>query len=359
MPTENKKAEVEKLKKDKDVKRALEQTAGAKKPTTPKVEPAQKFWLGTYLLLLLGLGAVYFLLRVDFFNLEQYPKYAEYVPLLQRLTVGTMAIVMLLMISKAVKVYLIDSLSDNAARFNLKRVINLLAGIAVFFIILSILFANWYTAVLSLGLISLILGFALQTPITSFIGWIYILVKVPYRVGDRIKIGEASGDVIDVGYLDTTLWEFGGQYLSTDHPSGRIIKFPNSKVLSSTVYNYSWALFPYIWNEVKFQVGYQSDLQFIADVMQKTAEEEVGERMMERVRVFRELLAQTPVDQLEVRERPSVVFRVADNTWIEAIVRYLVKPKNAGRVKTRLIQKMLEQLNAEPEKVLFPKGDMR
>jgi len=245
MPTEDKKAEVEELKKDKDVKRALEQTAGSKKPAA-KVEPAQKFWLGTYLLLLLGVGALYFALRFDLFHLDQYPKYKEeYVPLLQRLAVGTMAIVTLLMFSKAVKLYLIDSLSDNAARFNLKRITNLLAGIAVFFIILSILFANWYTAVLSLGLISLILGFALQTPITSFIGWIYILVKVPYRVGDRIKIGEASGDVIDVGYLDTTLWEFGGQYLSTDHPSGRIIKFPNSNVLNASVYNYSWALFPY------------------------------------------------------------------------------------------------------------------
>lgn len=360
MPTENKKKEVEELKKDKDVKRALEQTAGSKKQAAPKVAPAQKFWLGTYLLLLLILGAVYFALRFDLFNLEQYAKYKEdYAPLLQRSTVGTMAIVMLLMISKAIKIYLIDRLSDNVARFNLKRVTNLLAGIVIIFIIISILFANWYTAVVSFGLISLILGFALQTPITSFIGWIYILVKVPYRVGDRIKIGEASGDVIDVGYLDTTLWEFGGQYLSTDHPSGRIIKFPNSNVLNASVYNYSWALFPYIWNEVKFQIGYQSDLQFVADVMQKTAEEEVGEQMMERIGVFRELLAQTPVDQLEVRARPSVVFRVADNTWIEAIVRYLVEPKNAGRVKTQLIKKMLEQLNAEPEKVLFPKGDMR
>jgi small-conductance mechanosensitive channel len=27
-------------------------------------------------------------------------------------------------------------------------------------------------------------------------------------VGDRIQIGDATGDVIDVGYLDTTLWEF-------------------------------------------------------------------------------------------------------------------------------------------------------
>ena len=39
-------------------------------------------------------------------------------------------------------------------------------------------------------------------------------VRQPFRVGDRIQIAEATGDVIDVGYLDTTLWEFGGKYLS-------------------------------------------------------------------------------------------------------------------------------------------------
>jgi small-conductance mechanosensitive channel len=60
-------------------------------------------------------------------------------------------------------------------------------------------------------------------------------VRQPFRVGDRIKIGDATGDVIDVGYLDTTLWEFGGQYISGDHPSGRVIRFPNEKVLDEIV----------------------------------------------------------------------------------------------------------------------------
>lgn len=271
-----------------------------------------------------------------------------------------MWVVAVLMISRAVKLYLVQPLSNGAARYNLRRIVNFIAWLAVFFIILSILFADWYTAVLSLGLISLVLGFALQTPITSFIGWIYILVKEPYRVGDRIKIGEATGDIIDVTYLDTTLWEFGGELLTTsNHPSGRIIKFPNSKVLSTPVYNYSWSLFPYIWNDIKFQIAYQSDLEFVARVLRETAAEEVGEAMMERVRTFRELLAQTPVDQIEVKEYPTVVFRVGDNTWIDAICRYVVEPRQAGPVKTRLIKKMLERLNAEPEKVMFPKGDMR
>jgi len=218
---------------------------------------------------------------------------------------------------------------------------------------------NWYAAVVSLGLISLILGFALQTPISSFIGWIYILARAPYRVGDRIQIGDARGDVIDVSYLDTTLWEIGGRHLSTDHPSGRLIKFPNSNVFSTPVFNYSWPLFPYVWNEIKFSIAYESDLNFVSQTMQKLAEEELGESMMDKVKLFRDLLARTPVNDLEVQERPAVVFRVNQNTWLDAIVRYLVHPKQAGPVKTRLTRKLLQALNASPDKVLFPKSNLR
>ncbi len=351
---ENKKAQAENLKKDEDVRRALEQTAGNKPDKKTVVEPKQKIWIVTYLLLLAGLSVFYYLLRLGYFDFA-----VRYIPPLQRLTLGAMGVVLVLFTLKLVKVYLIEPLDNGAARYNLSRIANLVAGLIVVFIALSMLFANWYTAVVSFGLISLVLGFALQAPITSFFGWIYLLVKVPYQVGDRIKMGEAAGDVIDVSYLDTTLWEVGGQHLSTDHPSGRIIKFPNSNVLSNPIFNYSWSLFPYIWNDIKFQIAYQSDLEFVARVMREAAEEEVGEAMMERVSVYRELLAQTPVDQLEVQERPVVVFRVGENTWIEAIVRYLVEPRLAGPVKTRLVKKMLKELNKEPEKVMFPKADMR
>lgn len=115
----------------------------------------------------------------------------------------------------------------------------------------------------------------------------------------------------------------------------------------------------YVWNEIKMNIAYESDLKFVASTMQKIAEEELGESMMEKVKIYRDLLARTPVDQLEVQERPVVTFRVSANTWIEAILRYLVHPKQAGRVKNRLMRNLLTALNAAPERVLFPKSNLR
>ncbi|HEY1252545.1 MAG TPA: mechanosensitive ion channel family protein [Thermoanaerobaculia bacterium] len=255
--------------------------------------------------------------------------------------------------------FVLPRISDRAVRFNLRRALKLAATLVAAFSAVSILFVGWYGAAVSVGLISLIFGWALQAPLTSFFAWIFLLLRRPYRVGDRIRIGSATGDVIDVGYLDTTLWEFGGEFLSTDHPSGRIIRFPNSMVFNTMVYNYSWPLFPYIWNEITVQLAYETDLEFVTDVLRTTVEEELGSRMSERVAVYRDLLAETPVDQLEVEDRPSVLFRVNPNTWIDATVRYLVTPRRAGRRKTLLTRRILDRLNAAPQKVMFPKENMR
>jgi small-conductance mechanosensitive channel len=338
-----------------EVRRELERTSGKKKRREKvKAGRTDKFWFVTHALLLVGFAVLYLLL-----GSKLIPVSIPHLDLARRVLRGVTLIVILLALAKAISVYAIGHIEDASTRFTLKRIQRLVVALAIAVVAVSMIFVNWYAALTALGIGSIIIGLAVQTPIKSFIAWIYILVRRPYQVGDRIKIGDATGDVIDVGYLDTTLWEFGGHYISGDHPSGRVIRFPNEKVLDEIVWNYSWPLFPYIWNEIKLNVAYQSDLKFIAETMQRVVEEEIGEEMIERVGVFRELLAKTPVDELEVRERPRVIFRVDDNTWIDAIVRYVVAPREAGRVKSRLIPKLLAALNAEPGKVMFPKGDAR
>jgi small-conductance mechanosensitive channel len=324
---------VEEVKQDADVQRALKQATPIERLKGPVARARDKFVIGTHLFLLVVLG-------IAFQLLNRLPGFSQRYPLALKLILAFAVVVICLMVLRLVDVYFIGRVQNAVYEYNLKRVSRLVVWLVIAFFVLTLLFQNWYTAVVSFGLLSLILGFALQTPITSF-------------------IGTATGDVIDVNYLDTTLWEFGGDYLSTEHPSGRIIKFPNSTVLSSPVYNYTWPLFPYIWNEIRFHVAYNSDLEFVATTMKEVAEQEVGEEMMKQVEVFREILAQTPVNQVEVQERPVVLFRVSENTWIEAIVRYLVNPKEAGRVKSRLIVELLERLNAEPDRVLFPKDSAR
>ena len=337
-----------------DVRKELVRASGQKPAAEVKAKTGDKFWFVTHGLIVIGCAVVYFLLAAKLVPLSK-----EHLDIIGRVLRAVALIVIVLAVAQAISIYAIGRIEDATTRFTLKRIEHLVVALAIAVIAVSILFVNWYPALTALGVGSIIIGLAVQTPMKSFIAWIYILVRRPYRVGDRVKIGDATGDVIDVGYLDTTLWEFGGEYLSGDHPSGRVIRFPNEKVLDTMVWNYSWPLFPYIWNEIKFQIAYQSDLQFVAETMQRIVEEDLGKEMVKRVEVYRELLARTPVDELEVRSRPRVIFRVDEVTWVDAIVRYLVPPREAGAVKTRLIPKLLATLNEHPERVMFPKGDAR
>jgi small-conductance mechanosensitive channel len=333
------------------VREALKETASETRPERPG-RPRSR--AGIWAACAAVLGGLYYLL--DRRILLPAHSRSEMIP---RVVLAAAIATGVLAIHAIAAAYLVPRFHERAARFNVRRILKLVTGLLIAFSVVSVLFVGWYGAALSFGLLSLVLGFALQAPITSFFAWIYILFRSPYRVGDRIRIDQATGDVIDVAYLDTTLWEFGGEFLSTDHPSGRIIRFPNSKVFNSTVFNYSWPLFPYIWNEITVQVAYESDLEFVSTVMRSVVEEEMGQAMSERVKVYRELLADTPVDHLEVDERPSVLFRINPNTWIDATVRYLVTPRRAGRRKTLLTRQILDRLNAEPGKVLFPKANSR
>jgi len=342
------------LSERRDVEKALEQTAPGEQEGRPRRGGGGRVWQVVWGVLAAAFGALAYLAGGDHITLPGSP-----FGLLPKVPLALALVFATLLVERLVEAYGIHRIASPVTRYNTTRVVRLIAAVLVLGVTGAVLFSNLYTGLVSLGVISIIVGLAVQTPMTSFIGWLYILVRAPYRVGDRIQIDDATGDVIEVSYLDTTLWEFGGKYLSTDHPSGRIIKFPNSKVLNTPVFNYSWPLFPYIWNEIKLQIAYQSDLEFVARAMQEVAEEELGPKMPERVRVYRDLLARTPVDRLTVQEKPVVIFRVSDNTWLEAIVRYVVDPKHAGGVKNELIVRLLERLNAAPDKVGFPKSDSR
>ena len=345
---------VEEISKRPEIRKELERATGQKRREKIETHGRDRFWFVLHVVVLAVCAAIYFLIGAKVIPLPE-----SGVGIAQRILKAAVLITIVLAVARAISVYGLARIEDASTRFTLQRIAHLVVALAVAVIVVSIIFVNWYAAIAAFGVGSIIVGLAVQTPMKSFIAWIYILVRQPFRVGDRIQIGDATGDVIDVGYLDTTLWEFGGKYISGDHPSGRLIKFPNEKVLDELIYNYSWPLFPYIWNEVKFQVAYNADLEFIASTMQKITEEELGRDMMERVQTFRDLLARTPVDELDVHEHPRVIFRVGENTWLEAIVRYLVAPREAGRVKTRLIKKLLAALNAAPDKVMFPAGANR
>jgi small-conductance mechanosensitive channel len=314
----------------------------------------KNIWFGTWLAFAAIFITAYFLLKLSVFHV-----FGDYLEILKKLLLGAFFSSLILAASKILEKIILKKAQRRSVSYNLIKLLRLMSILVICFILISFLFKNWYTAVASLGLISLILGFALQTPISSFIGWINIIIRTPYHVGDRIQIEEFKGDVVEINYLDTTLWEFGGDYLTNDVPSGRLIRFPNSMVFESAIYNYSWQKFPFIWNEIPFHVAYESDLDFITKRIKAVAKKELGKEMEDNIEEFKQLVKQTPVDELDIKEYPYVSYRINTNTWVELTLTYLVIPKMAATTRSNLIKKILDDLLQHPDKAMFPKTNNR
>ena len=86
MPNELR-TEVEQVKQQEEVKRALKQTSTVKPESTPTAETKDKLLLGTHVIILIALAVVRIVLQFSFFGFA-----SRFIPLLQKLNLSVMAI---------------------------------------------------------------------------------------------------------------------------------------------------------------------------------------------------------------------------------------------------------------------------
>jgi small-conductance mechanosensitive channel len=92
------------------------------------------------------------------------------------------------------------------------------------------------------------LGFGLQDIAKNFVSGLILLVERPIQVGDRIELGNVSGDVVEIRTRATVI--------RTNDDVHLII--PNSKFISDTVTNRSFG-HPRVRYRIPIGVGYGSD----------------------------------------------------------------------------------------------------
>jgi small-conductance mechanosensitive channel len=156
---------------------------------------------------------------------------------------------------------------DPKSRYTWKRSVSFIVGLLTVLLIGSV----WIKAIgqfgAFLGLLTAGLAIALKDMLTNIAGWIFILARKPFNLGDRIQIGEHSGDVIDLRLFQFTLLEIGN-WVDADQSTGRIIHIPNGVVFTQTQANYS-AGFKFIWNEMPVLVTFESNWRMARDLLQR------------------------------------------------------------------------------------------
>ncbi len=216
----------------------------------------------------------------------------------------------------------------------------------------------------SLGIVGLALSWALQAPIESFTGWVLNSLRGYYRVGDRIEVGEVFGDVHRIDLLTTTVWEIGSPFknsvVKAEQPTGRLITFPNSEVLTGTVVNLTRD-FQWLWDEATLQVTNESDLRYAALQVQTIADGWLGEQMEAGAVAYEAALSRSGL-QVEVARRPEV-FVGLNESWTDVTVRYLVPARQRRRWKSELVLRLSETLalpeHAEKIHPAFPRRQLQ
>jgi small-conductance mechanosensitive channel len=108
-----------------------------------------------------------------------------------------------------------------------------------------------------LGLLGAGLAIALREPLTNVAGWLFLLWRRPFRVGDRVQIREIAGDVVDMRMFQFTVLEIRGA-LGADQPTGRLAHIPNAIVFNTPQFNATDA-FPYVFSELPITLTFESD----------------------------------------------------------------------------------------------------
>ena len=192
------------------------------------------------------------------------------------------------------------------------------------------------------------LAIASQRMITAFAGYLIILRGKNFNVGDRIVMGGVRGDVIALGFMQTTIMEMGqppgeqadapSLWISARQYTGRIVTVTNDKIFDTPVYNYTTE-FPYIWEEMRIPVPYNAD--------RGRAEQILLDAARRRTTKVREL-GEEPLKDLERRYmikredlEPKLYYRLTDN-WCEMAVRFIVDAHEVRGVKDLMSRDILD-----------------
>jgi small-conductance mechanosensitive channel len=131
-------------------------------------------------------------------------------------------------------------------------------GIAIVFLLIS-LSGSLAAMGISAAFLGLILGWSLQAPVTGMAAWLMIILKRPFKIGDRVIIAGIVGDVVDISLTHILLNQVGGT-VGGEEKSGRGVMIPNATLFQQIIYNYSFES-SYLLDEVAVLITYESDLE--------------------------------------------------------------------------------------------------
>lgn len=205
-------------------------------------------------------------------------------------------------------------------------------------LILIIIWDEYIKGLMTLiSVISAAMTIALRDFILNFFCGIYIKFKKPFKVEDRIQIGDIKGDV-----MSTSTFSFEILEVSTKEDNGQstgiVIHYPNSSIISGPVKNINKG-FKYIWDEMIIKIEINCDLANNKKEIYKIV------NSLDTVKnIPRKMKNQ--IDDVNTTNRvyfnkfdPIIYTKIVDN-HVELALRFLMHPKKARYIESVIWNKI-------------------
>lgn len=234
--------------------------------------------------------------------------------------------------------------ADHAARYRWRKTSAMVASLLALMAVARVWVEALSALTTYLGLLSAGVAIALKDPLTNLAGWLFIVWRKPFQLGDRIQVGGVAGDVIDIRPFQFSLLEIGG-WVNADQSTGRIVHVPNARVFTETQANYSQG-FDFIWNEVPVLLTFESDWRKAKEILTRIAErhgtpasqaatEQVA-RAAHRYFIFYKTLTPT-------------VYTAVRDSGVELTIRHLCNPRERRAVSQTIWEDILEEFGRCPD----------
>ena len=218
--------------------------------------------------------------------------------------------------------------------------------------LLSIWFNDPGRLATAIGLVTAGIAFALQKVITSFAGYFVILRGKTFSVGDRIVMGGVRGDVIALGFIQTTLMEMGqpppvqsatpAVWVQSRQYTGRIVTVTNDQIFAEPVFNYTRD-FPYLWEEIALPIPYKADRAKVEAILLDCASRHTAPFVEGGRASLAALRRRYAVRDADLE--PRVYYRLTDN-WLELTVRFIVEAHGIRDLKDAMSRDILTAFDA-------------
>lgn len=166
-------------------------------------------------------------------------------------------IFVLLLVRYLLLLFIFLKIKEPERHYNFKRYSAHITFVIGVFLVGKVWFEGFQSLATFLGLLSVGLALALRELLTDLAGWLFIIIRKPFELGDRIEVFGVKGDVIDKRLFTFSVIEIGNR-VDAEQSTGRVIHIPNSKVFTEYVANYTSG-FNYIWHEIPVHITFESN----------------------------------------------------------------------------------------------------